>query len=92
MLRVTFGSQREKVAANSRKLHHKKLRDFEYYSSDQIKDNEMSEARSTYREEEGDGCRVLVETYGKEPLRRPRRRRENNIKVDLQEIVVMVRS
>jgi hypothetical protein len=45
MLRVTFGSQREKVAGNSRKLHHKKLRGFEYPSSDQIKDTEMGAAR-----------------------------------------------
>jgi len=52
MLKVTFGSQREKVAGNLRKLHHKKLRDFEYYSSDQIKDNEMIGACGTYREEE----------------------------------------
>jgi len=37
--------QREKVAGNSRKLHHKKLRDFEYSSSDQIKDNEMGGER-----------------------------------------------
>jgi hypothetical protein len=52
MLRVTFGSQREKAAENSRKLYHKKLRDIQYYSSVQIKDNEMSGGRGTYKEEE----------------------------------------
>ena len=46
----------------------------------------MGEACSAYGGEEG-LYRVLVgQREGKRPLRRPRRRREDNIKMDLQEV------
>ena len=46
----------------------------------------MGGACSTYGERIG-VCRVLVgETEGKRPLGRPTHRRENNIKMDLQEV------
>ena len=48
--------------------------------------NEMDGACSAYGGEEG-RIRVLVrKPEGKRPLGRPRRRWENNIKIDLQEV------
>jgi hypothetical protein len=58
----------------------------QYYSGNQIKKNEMGWVCSTYVEMRG-VCRVLVgKPEGKRPLGRPRRRLENNIKLDLQEV------
>jgi hypothetical protein len=58
----------------------------QYYSGNQIKKNEMDWVCSTYVERRG-VCRVLVgKPEGKRPLGRPRRRLENNIKLDLQEV------
>jgi len=56
-----------------------------YYLRDQI-ENEMGRACSTYREGRG-AYRILVgEPYRNKPLGRPRRRWEDNIKMDLQEV------
>ena len=53
-----------------------------YYSGDQIETNEMGGACSTYGGEQG----VLVGKYEeKRPLGIPRRRWENNIKMDILE-------
>jgi hypothetical protein len=55
-----------------------------YYSGDQIKKSEMGGACSMYG---GVVYRVLVgKPDGKRPLRRPRHRWEDNIKMDLQEL------
>jgi hypothetical protein len=52
----------------------------------QIDKNEMVGACSTYGERRG-SCRVLVGIpEGKRPLGRPRRRWEDNIKMDLREV------
>jgi len=57
-----------------------------YSSGDKIEKNEMGGACSTYGEMIN-GYRVLVgELEGKRPLARPRRRCEDNIKMDLQEV------
>ena len=54
-----------------------------YCSGDKIKKNEMGVIYSAY----GGGKRVLVgKPEGKTPLSRPRHRREDNIKMDLQEV------
>ena len=54
---------------------------------DQIKKNELGRACSTYGEKR-DVFRVLLgKPEGKIPLGRPRRRWEDNIKMDLQEVV-----
>jgi hypothetical protein len=51
-----------------------------------IEKNEMGEVRRTYGESRG-AYRVLVwRPEGKRPLGRPRRRWEDNIKMDLQEV------
>jgi hypothetical protein len=53
---------------------------------DKIEKNEMGGACSAYEGEER-LYRVLVgKPEGKRPLGRPRRRREDNIKMDLQEV------
>jgi hypothetical protein len=51
-----------------------------------VKEYEMGGARST-NGEKGNACRILVrESEEKRPLRRPRHRWEDNIKMDLREI------
>jgi hypothetical protein len=60
----------------------------QYCSGDQIEKNEVGGACSTYGAEQrciqGLGGGGAAE--GKKPLGRPRRRREDNIKMDLQEV------
>jgi hypothetical protein len=57
-----------------------------YYSGDQIEKNEMGGACSTMGERSG-AYRILVGTPdGRRPLGRPRRRWEDNIKMDLQDV------
>ena len=52
-----------------------------------IEKNEMGVACSTYGGDRRGVCRVLVgKPEGKRPLGRPRRRWEDNIKIDLQEV------
>jgi len=58
----------------------------QYCSGDQIEKNEIGGACSTYGERR-DVYRVLVgKPEGKRPLGRPRRRWEDNFKMDLQEV------
>jgi hypothetical protein len=57
-----------------------------YYSSDQ-KNNEMFEGRVTRMGQRGSACRTLVgKPVGKRPLGRFRLRRDDDIKVNLQEV------
>jgi hypothetical protein len=57
-----------------------------YCSGDQIEKNEMGGECSTYGERR-DVYRVLVgKPEGKRPLKRPRCRWEDNIKMDLQDV------
>jgi hypothetical protein len=87
--RKIFGSKRE-VDGSWRKLHNDELNSL--YSSPTvvrvIKSRRMRWAGHVARTEDGRGVyRVLVERLeGKKPLGRPRRRWENNIKMDLREI------
>ena len=54
-----------------------------YYSSDQIKKNEMGGACAPYEDRKG-GYRVLMGRHEEKiPLGRPRHRWENNFKMDL---------
>jgi hypothetical protein len=58
----------------------------QYCTGDKIEKNEMDRACSTDREER-DVYKVLVgRPGGKRPLGRPRRRWEDNIRMDLQEV------
>jgi hypothetical protein len=57
-----------------------------YNYDDQVKEDEMGRACSTNGEKRN-ACRISVgKPEGKSPLRRPKRRWEDNIKMDLREI------
>ena len=90
VLRRVFGSKRDEVTGEWRKLHNEELRNL--YSLPNIvrvvKSRRMRWARHVVRVGEGRGVhRVLVRTSeGKRPLGRPRRRWEDNIKMDLREV------
>jgi hypothetical protein len=90
VLRRIFGSKRDKVTEEWRKLHNEEVHDL--YCSPTIvrviKLRRMRWAEHVAHMWEGrDVCRVLVgKPEGKKPLRRPRCRWEDNIKMDLQEV------
>ena len=90
MLRRIFGPKRDKVTGEWRKLHNEEL-NYLYCSPNivrVIKSIRMRLAGHVARIGEGRGVyRVLVgKPEGKNPLARPRRRWEGNIKMDLQEV------
>jgi hypothetical protein len=86
VLRRTFGTKRDEVTVECRKLHTEETIDL--YSPNIIRvKNEMGEACRTY------GGRLVVHTgfwWGnlrvKRPFGKPRRRRKDNIKMKLQEV------
>ena len=84
VLRRIFGSKRDEITGELRRLHSEGLHDL--YCSPNIRKNEMGGECGTYRRQErclqGFGGRP----EGRRPLGRPRRRWENNIKMDLQEV------
>ena len=90
MLRKIFGPKKDKVTGEWRKLHNEELN--ELYSSPNIiwviKSRRMKWAGHVARMGERRGvCMVLVwKPEGKRPFVRPKRRREDNIKIDLQEV------
>jgi hypothetical protein len=92
VLRKIFGPKREEDGSWKKKLHNDELHSL--YSSPNIvrvmKLRRMKWARHVARMGEGRGiCRVLVgRPEGKRPLGKPRRRWEDNIKMDLREIGV----
>jgi hypothetical protein len=70
VLSKIYGPKRDKISGNWGRLHN----------------DEMGGACSTYGEKT-DAYRVLVgEPEGKKPLGRPKRKWENNIEMDLQEV------
>ena len=90
VLRRIFGPRRDGVTAEWRKLHNEELNDLS--SSPNmvrvIKSRRLRWAGHVARMEEGRGVhKVLVGTpEGKRPLGRPRRRWEDNIKMDIEEL------
>src|SRR5215469_17456911 len=90
VLRRAFGPKRDEVTGECRKLHNEELSDL--YSLPNIvrvvKSRRMRWAGHVARIGEGrDVHRVLVgKPEGKTPLGRPRRRWEDNIKMDLEEV------
>jgi len=94
VLRRVFGPKKDEVTGEWRKLHNEELNDL--YSLPNIvrvvKSRRMRWAGHVARICEGEGVyRVLVgKSEGKRPLGRPRRRWEDNIKINLQEVVGVV--
>ena len=90
VLRRIFGPKRDEVSGKRRKLHNEELSD--RYSLPNIvrvvKSRRMRWAGHVARVGQGRGVhRVLVgKAEGKRPMGRPRRRWEDNIKMDLQEL------
>ena len=90
MLRRVFGTKRDEVTGDWRKLHNEELSDL--YSLPNIvqvvKSRRMRWAGHVAHMGEGRGVhRVLVgKPEGKRPLGRRRRRWEDSIKMDLQEV------
>ena len=90
VLRRIFGHKRDGVTGKQRKLHSEELNSL--YSSPNIvrviKSRRLRWAGRVARMEEGWGVhKVLVGKHeGKKPLGRPRRRWEDNIKMDLEEV------
>ena len=90
VLRRLFGPKRDEVIREWRKLHNKEL-NYLYCSSNTfrvIKSRRMRLAEHVARMGERRGVyRVLVgKPEGKRPLGRPKRRWEDNIKIDIQEV------
>jgi hypothetical protein len=90
VMRRIFGPKRDEVTGEWRRLHNEELNDL--YSSPDIfgviKSRRMRWAgRVTRMGEERGAYRILVgRPEGRRPLGRPRRRWEDNIKIDLQEV------
>jgi hypothetical protein len=90
VLRGIFGPKGDEVTGEWRKLHNKKLNDL-YFSPNivrVIKSRRIRWARHVAGMGDRRGIfRVLVgKPEGKRPLGRPRRRWEDKIKIDLQEV------
>jgi hypothetical protein len=90
VLRRIFGPKRDEVRGECRRLHNEELNYL--YSSPNIirviKSRRMRWAGHVVHMGEGRGAyRILVgRPEGRRPLGRPRRRWENNIKMDLREV------
>ncbi|KAJ4427651.1 hypothetical protein ANN_25299 [Periplaneta americana] len=89
VIRKIFGAKRDEVTGEWRKLHNAELHAL-YSSPDiirNIKSRRLRWAGHVFMGESRNAYRVLVgRPAGKRPLGRPRRRWEDNIKMDLREV------
>jgi hypothetical protein len=90
VLRRVFGPKRDEVTGEWRKLHNEELNDLYSLSNivREVKSRRMRGAGHVARmAEERRVQRVLTgKREGKRPLGRPRRRKEDNTKMDVQEV------
>ena len=89
VLRRVFGPKRDEVTGEWRKLHNEELNDLHCSPNivRVIKSRKIRWAGHAARMGEKGVYRISVgEPEGKRPLGRPRRRWEDNIKMDLQEV------
>jgi len=90
VLRRIFGRWREEVTGELRRLHNEELNNLYHLPNivRVIRSRRMKWAGHVARMGEERGvCRVLVgKPEGRRPLGRPRRRRVDNIRMDLQEV------
>jgi hypothetical protein len=89
VLRRIFGPKRDEVTGEWRRLQKEELYDLysnKYNSGDQVKKNEMGGACGTNGRRERCVQGFDGETLFKRPLGRPRLSREDNIKMDLQDV------
>jgi len=90
VLRIIFGPKSDEVTGELRKLHNEEFNDL--YCSPNIvrvmKSRKMRWAGHVARMGRGEACEGSWwgKPEGKRPLGRPRRRWEDNIKMDLQEV------
>jgi len=89
VLRAIFGPKRDEVTAEWRKLHNEELNDL-YCSLNivRVTKSRMRWAGHVAHMDERRGVYMVLvgKLEGKRPLGRPRRRWEDNIKMDLQEV------
>jgi hypothetical protein len=78
VLRRIFESKKNEVTGGWRKLHNEELDNFccPLNIIRMIKEDEMYRTCSTHRVEEG-----YMQSFGKRPLRKPRRRQDDNVNV-----------
>jgi hypothetical protein len=80
VLRRIFGPMKDEVTKEWRNLL------IQYCSDDKIEKNEMGGARSAYGESKGVYRFLVGKPERKKPLARPRRRWEDNITMDIQDV------
>ena len=90
VLRRIFGLKRDEVTGEWRKLHNEKLNDLNR-SPNIVRVIKLRRIRlvghvASMRKVRGVYRDLVGKPYGKKPLGRPRRRLEDNIKMDLQEV------
>jgi hypothetical protein len=84
VLRRTFGPKRDEVIGGWRKLHNEGLHNL-YSSPNEVNEDEMGKECSMH-EKKRTAYRILMgKPEGKRPLGIPRRRWEDDIKMDLRE-------
>ena len=90
VLRRIFGRKRNEVTGEWRELHNEELNDPYSLPSivggDKMEKNDMDAACSTYGERRGVYRGLMGKSKVRRPLRIPRHRWEDNIKMDLREV------